>query len=440
MILNKENVILLSIEESQRYREELEKRKREKEENKKKNEKKNKKEELEEVKNEVAATIDDFDDSLLDEGTNETEESASRNILVKELIDRGYFDFSGYISNEVNTTPLVLFKALAKYYQIPFYESNKISTDPKYAEMLQQKPDKKTKKPFQYDGWLKQAVEDYKLQWEDVWDRVDARMQFCYDLGWIPYNASIAASGVILADGETTLPVRNGAITYNGKDLESWGYIKFDLLSVNTLNQIQYFKGLDFDWNKNDDPEVWKSMDKGDLDFVFQLSGGVPQKMCVDGEPNSIELISQISAINRPGPLNLELDKAWIEIQNGTYKFEGLDAVLAKILKRRFGENHNGMIVYQEDVMGIAQEASNFSLARADNLRKAMGKKIQELMDSIKPEFCNQWKYHNYIEIDDLGIFLEDDLIELENGSQITAAELYNKIENGEEVEVKTLI
>lgn len=321
-----------------------------------------------------------------------SENSASRNILVDNLIKRGYFNFSGFIQNEVTASSLVLFKNLAKYYDIPFYEANKISTDDKFKELLSQKPDKKTKKPWKYNHWLKEACNDFNLDWEDVWDQIDDRMQFCYDLAGIPNNTSIAASGVIMADDIPILPKHNGILGFNGVDLESWGYIKYDLLSINTLNAIQHFEGLDFNWNDTEDPKVWDTICNGDLDFVFQLAGGVPRQMCTQGQPRSIERLAEINAINRPGPLNLELNKIWVDVQNGTHKFEGEDAILADILKRRFGKTHSGLVVYQEDVMGICQEGAGFSLAEADGIRKAMGKKIQELMDSYKPKFINGWK------------------------------------------------
>lgn len=334
----------------------------------------------------------DSDEDIVDSDEDSGEISASRNILVAELIKRGIFDFSGYISNEVNTSTITNFKALAKYYQIPFYEANKISTDPTYSEKLKMEPDKKTKKPWQYDGWLKQACEDFNLEWEDVWDQVDARMQFCYDFANIPYNASIAASGVIMAEGNPILPVVDGAIGYNGVDLESWGYIKYDLLSINTMNQIQAFKGLDFDWNETYDPAVYDTICNGELDFVFQLSGFVPKQMCMKGKPRTIDQLAEINAINRPGPLNMNLNEIWINIQNGTHKFEDEnDIILSNLLKEIYGPQHSGLLVFQEEVMSLCQKAAGFTLSEADDIRKAMGKKKQELMDSFKPKFIQGW-------------------------------------------------
>lgn len=318
-------------------------------------------------------------------------ESASRNLLVAELIKRGFFEFAGFIQNEVTASALVLFKNLAKYHEIPFHESNRISTDATYSEMLKMKPDKKTKKPWQYDGWLSNACNDFGLEWQDVWEPIHERMQFCYDLAGIPQNTSVAASGVIMADFKTTLPVHDGIIGYNGVDLESCGYIKYDLLSINTLNAIQHFYGLDVDWNDNDDPKVWETFQNGDLDFVFQFAGFIPKDMCKRGKPTSIEHLAEINSINRPGPLNLNLNNIWVDIRNRNYVFEGNGLILSKLLKKRFGESHSGLVIYQEDVMAICQDGAGFSLSEADDIRKAMGKKNDELMDSYRPRFINGW-------------------------------------------------
>lgn len=331
-------------------------------------------------KNEIS--VDSDEDIIYDEDSNEI--SASRNILVSKLIELGVFDFSGYISNEVNTSTITLFKSLAKYHQIPFYESNKISTSDVYSEKLKEKS---------YTGWLKQACKDFNFEWEDVWDQIDSRMQFCYDFAQIPFNASIAASGVIMAEGKPVLPVRNGAVDYNGVDLESKDYIKYDLLSINTLNQIQYFKGLDFDWNDTEDPKVYDTICNGELDFVFQLSGFVPKAMCTKGKPRTIDQLAEINAINRPGPLNMNLNDIWIDIQNGEHEFKDEnDIVLSNLLKEIYGPQHSGLLVFQEEVMSLCQKAAGFTLSEADDIRKAMGKKKQELMDSFKPKFIKGWK------------------------------------------------
>lgn len=379
---------------------------------------------------------------------NGEEASASRNILVRQLLKQGTFNFTGFIENEVTASALILFKNLAKYYEIPFQEVNRISTDNTYKEKLSED---------EYTGWLPKAVEDFGLDWEDVWEPVHKRMDFCYKLAGIPYNSSIAASGVIMATGNTVLPVHDGSIGYNSVDLEQWGYIKYDLLSINTLNSIQYFKGVDFDWNDNGDKKVWDSMKDGDLDFTFQLSGFTTKKMCTEGLGaidkdwwiHGVDRISEISAINRPGCLSIDMDKIWVDLQKNTFVYtDKTDMIVNRVLKSKFGEKeHLGFIVYQEDVMGLATDGSGFSLAEADTLRKGIGKKKQELIDASAPQFINNWHYKEIYEISNLGFFKSDDLLILHepdsNGKhqeiEITAKEAYDRLENGEKLDIDLL-
>lgn len=199
---------------------------------------------------------------------------ASRDLLMKELVERGVFKFAGFINNEVRTSQLSLLKSVARYLSIPPAEANKITTDAVYAEFLSEKT---------YSGWLKSVVDELGLEWEDVWDEVEKRMDFCYRRAKIPFNSSVASSGVIMTEENVTLPFRDDAIGFNGDDLEMYGYIKYDLLSVNNLNSVAEFRGMEFDWNSNEDEKVWDTILNGDTDFVFQFSSTGMKRILQNG-------------------------------------------------------------------------------------------------------------------------------------------------------------
>ena len=167
---------------------------------------------------------------------------SSREVIMDSLIDDGIFNYAHFISNEVNTSTLTLFKALAKFFNLPFYESNKISTS-NYSEKMKEK---------EYTGWLKEAVDKFGFYWEDYWSQLEPYMPFCYKYANIPVNSSVAASGVIMGENIPILPVQDNAFRMNGADLEEVGFIKYDLLSVNTLNLVGHFEGLNPDWNPKD--------------------------------------------------------------------------------------------------------------------------------------------------------------------------------------------
>lgn len=319
--------------------------------------------------------------------------SASRNIIMEKLVKNDYFKFAHFISNEVNTSEITLFKNLVKYYEIPFSEANKITTSEKYKEKFAEK---------EYSGWLKEAVDDFGFYWEDYWDRVDKYMDFCYKYAKCPCNSSVAASGVIMGDKIPVLPLQDDAFKLNGEDLEKAGYIKFDLLSVNTLNQIAYFEGIDVDWNDTNDPKVWDLIDSGDTDFVFQFSSPGMKNIITETNPRNITDLAEINALYRPGPLNAGYVEKYIALKNGGSNLSNEELskilnkeelVLYKLLKQFFGDNHPGILLFQEDIMKICQEGAGFSAAEADDIRKAMGKKKMEILNSYAPRFIDNWKY-----------------------------------------------
>lgn len=309
-------------------------------------------------------------------------------ILTDSLKDK--FKFSGRINNTVTSSTLNLFKKLCSYFEIPFYLANKVTTSNTGKEMLAQK------EPPTHAEFVN-VIHSVTGGYDKKWDEVYRKLGICYRLDGTVFGYSIHASGVIMSEDDMVLPVDSeGVIDFNGKALEKYGYIKYDLLSVDALNAIHDLYGLDIDWEDNDDPAVWDTICRGELDFVFQLAGHVPRKMCVEGKPRSISDIAEISAINRPGPLNMNLNNIWVDIRKGKHKFEGIELTIAKILKNAFGEEHSGLLVYQEDVMRLCVDAAGFSMTDAENIRKAMGKKDEKIINSYKDQFIEGWKKNGY--------------------------------------------
>lgn len=351
----------------------------------------------------------------------------SRDIIMQRLLDKGVFKFAKFVKNEVTSTTLVLFKSLAKYCDIPHEDVNTITKDEKYIEKLTEK---------EYTGWLKSAVNEYGYIWEDYWDRVEERIGFCYKLGGTPSNSSIAASAIIMCDVDAKLPVRHGAIGFNGHDLEDRGYIKYDMLIVTNLDMIQDKYGLDIDWNKNDDPKTWEVLSKGDTDFVFQFASPGMKKILTSISAKSIDDLAETNALYRPGPM--DYIPQYIDLKNGreaelTPELNSVKVLLTSIYGKG---NTSGLLLYQEDVMKICQEGSGFSLKEADDIRKGMSKKNRKLLDSYKPKFIDNWKFHNIVYLGE-NAYLADQLVELSNGSKMTAKEIYDSVQRGEEIDIK---
>lgn len=351
----------------------------------------------------------------------------TRNVLMDKLKQDGIFQFNGYIQNESRLTPTVTFKLFAKYYGLVFSEANRMTGDEDIKELLSEK---------KYSGWLKDAVLRMDLEWDNKWDIMEPIMPLLYKWNKIPHSKSVAASGVIMTDYKPDLPVRDGVISYNSHDMEDNGFIKYDLLSIDTLNEIQPFYGLTIPWGENSDPKVWDVIKEGDTDFVFQFSSPGMKRLLKDNKTSNIQSLGEINALYRPGPIGLGLLETYTENTRGNIVFSPEDTVLYLLFKREFGEDHSGMMIFQEDIMKMSEVGAGFTLEEADGIRKATGKKILSLLESYKEKFEDRWKYSQYLDFGKFGKYLFDDIIELEDGSKHEAKEIWDRISAGEDLDL----
>lgn len=304
--------------------------------------------------------------------------------MVMESLEDTY-KFQGRVANVVGGSRLVLFKKLASYCGVIYAEANKFTTTDVSKQIFQEK-EPPTEEEF--SNLVQSIGLEYTKNWKEVYENIDV----CYLLGGIPFGSSIHASGKIMTEEESLLPVNDrGVINFNMANLDMYDYVKFDLLSLDTLNPIKKIYGIDLDWNDTSCQEAWDILNEGDTDYIFQFQGGIPKKMLKDAKITTIDQLAEITAINRPGPLALKLHEKWVDIQNGIEEFEGEDLVLKNLLKEAFGDNHTGLVIYQEDVMKIFEVGSGFTLGEADNIRRAMGKKDESQMLSYKDQFVTNW-------------------------------------------------
>lgn len=351
----------------------------------------------------------------------------TRNVLMEELLDEGKFNFKGFVQNEVSLTPVVCFKMIAKYYLLPFYEANKITGDEEAKEFLEEK---------EYMGWLKSVVQKLGFVWYDHWEMMEPVMKYCYKWAGVPHNSSIAASAAILTDNIPNLPIRDEAIGGDSHAVADNGYIKYDLLSIDTLNQIQPFYGLDVDWNNVYDPVVWKTIYTGDTDFVFQFGSGGMKRLLKDAHVDSIDKLADCNGIFRPGALALGTDQKYIDSYNGTLELSEEDTSLLLAMKDIYGEDHSGMIIFQEEVMSLCTSCG-FTGMESDDIRRALGKKIEWLLQSYREKFIAGYKYTEYFDLGPAGKFLPYELVTLVDGSKLKASEAYERIQNGEELDIE---
>ena len=211
-------------------------------------------------------------------------------------------------------------------------------------------------------------------------------------------HASIHAAGVVVAPGKLTdfVPLyksTNDDITtqYDMNELEKLGLLKMDFLGLRNLTVIdktidlvnkRLGKKIDINNIPLDDPKVYELFSKGLTVGVFQFESSGMREYLKKLEPKAIEDLIAMTALYRPGPMkniNHYIDRA-----HGKEKVESIHPLLNEVLK----ETH-GIIVYQEQVMEIAARIAGFTLAEADEMRKAVGKKISSLMKELSEKFIN---------------------------------------------------
>ncbi|HEU0164225.1 MAG TPA: DNA polymerase III subunit alpha, partial [Thermomicrobiales bacterium] len=170
--------------------------------------------------------------------------------------------------------------------------------------------------------------------------------------------------------------------------LEDLGLLKMDFLGLKTLTVIgkavdlarESGSDISIETIPMDDQKAFELLGKGETVGVFQLEGGMTTRMTVDVAPSTFEDIIALMALIRPGPMEMAPD--FIARKHGRAEIAYDHPILENILKETYG-----VALYQEQVMQIANVLAGFSMAEADGLRKAMGKKQPEIMAKYRERF-----------------------------------------------------
>mgnify|MGYP002630969066 CR=1 FL=1 len=209
-------------------------------------------------------------------------------------------------------------------------------------------------------------------------------------------NASTHAAGVVIADRplDELVPLYQDpksdmpATQFNMKWVEAAGLVKFDFLGLKTLTVIQSAldllrqRGVDLDISMIplDDEKTYQLYAAAKTVAVFQVESSGMMDALRRMKPTCIEDIVALVALYRPGPM--ENIPVYCEVKNGLREIESVHPTIDHLLAET-----QGIIVYQEQVMQIAQVMGGYSLGGADLLRRAMGKKIAEEMAKERPKF-----------------------------------------------------
>jgi len=213
-------------------------------------------------------------------------------------------------------------------------------------------------------------------------------------------HSSTHAAGVVVGDAPLVnyvpLYQANGDIStqYSMNALEALGMMKMDFLGLITLTVIKEtlrnisesgMEPPDIDAIPLDDRKTYKLLSRGEGKGLFQLESEGMRELLGRMKPDNFNDIIAVLALYRPGPLGMGMVDSYVERKKGREETVHLHPMIASILNETYG-----VILYQEQVMKIANVLSQFTLNEADSLRKAMGKKKPEIMAEYQEKFVSQ--------------------------------------------------
>jgi DNA polymerase-3 subunit alpha len=282
-------------------------------------------------------------------------------------------------------------KDVARVMEIPYSESDRMA---KMIPVFRGKP-----------ASLKKMVsEDTPApEFKEAYDK-DPKVKKWVDLAQRLENTNktfgVHAAGVVISreplDEIVPLQKNNeGQIItqYYMEDIADLGLLKMDFLGLRNLTMIQRAleiieaknkEVIDLDTLALDDEKTYALLAKGDLEGIFQLESSGMKQIVKDLRPSNIEDISAILALYRPGPLDAGMIPDFINRKHGRQQIKYDDPTLEPILKDTYGT-----ILYQEQIMKIAQDLGGYSLGQADLLRRAMGKKKASEMEKHREQFVD---------------------------------------------------
>jgi DNA polymerase III subunit alpha len=267
---------------------------------------------------------------------------------------------------------------------------------------------------------LKDALEHVpELQFVKEKAQTDQKFQELIDISLVLENTNRGrgthAAGVIIAPGPvanfvpTCSPVGAQKDAPDGLDLvtqfqnssgevEACGLLKMDFLGLRTLSiisrtldMIEHNHGIKIDPDEIplDDTKTYELLSRGETQAIFQFESPGMQEYLKQLKPQSIEELTAMNALYRPGPM--ENIPEFIDVKNDKRDMNCYHDDLEDILKETYG-----VIVYQEQVMRVAQKLAGFSLGGADVMRRIMGKKKEADMAKLKPDFIGGFKKQGY--------------------------------------------
>lgn len=231
--------------------------------------------------------------------------------------------------------------------------------------------------------------------------RVAEMMHLAQAIENLPSQTGQHAAGVVIAAGpvENFGPLfkgNNGLLTqFNKDDVETAGLVKFDFLGLKTLTVLdKTVKLINAEKTKKkealvnlhtlreNDPAVFAMLAAGNTNSVFQIEGDKITKLAQRAHISNFAELTDLLALYRPGPIKAKLIDLYVDRKAGVTPVEYVHPILEPLLNKT-----QGILVYQEQIMSLAQKLAGYTLGQADLLRRAMGKKKPEEMEKQRNVF-----------------------------------------------------
>jgi DNA polymerase-3 subunit alpha len=302
-----------------------------------------------------------------------------------------------------------LIKDLSKFYEIPFQEVNAVTSvmeeEAKWRILDEIGNDQKLY-VFDYDNALKhsETFRGFVNKYPDIGKSIKILFRNLRSLGAHAGGTAILQNEIsdlpfIKVLGSKQTPFSEGL---TAKHLEQFGVIKFDFLSLKTLEIIKscienilkkegkqasfesikdfYEKNLSPDIIGDGDPEVFRNIYWNSKYFnIFQFTQGGVQDFCTKAKPSTVNDIANITALYRPGPLGGGADVKYLERIEDQTLYKNEHPIIQEVLGDTFG-----LIIYQEQFMLLAHKLAGFTLTESDDLRKLLVKPVTSLGEEMK--------------------------------------------------------
>ena len=320
-------------------------------------------------------SMPDFDVDFANEGRDE---------VIKYVTEKYGTDRVGQIITFGTLGAKAVIKDVARTLGISIDESERI------AKLIPFRPGITLKKAFEEEPRLQDAEAD---------SRYTELFALARKLEGLNRHSSLHAAGVVIGKSAlyNLVPIfkdsKTGAIAtqYDMNHLENCGLVKMDFLGLKTLDVIRHTEELirrrggkyahfSVEQAPEDDAATFKMLGEGQSFEVFQFESEGMRNVLKQANPSTIEDLIALNALYRPGPMkNIP---QYINSKNGSQAIHYPDPILEDVLRETYG-----VIVYQEQVMKVAQIIAGYSMGKADLLRRAMGKKKKEILDKEKIPF-----------------------------------------------------